>query len=423
MAGDPFDSRLSAVLALPWREAYPVGDGRLRVADLFCGAGGFTLGFAAAGWEPVWACDSSPRAVALYEAVAGDAGLDEHPVVTGDAREVTELPPHDVLCAGFPCQPFSKAGKGRAFDETSGRGLLVLEALRLAHVHRTPALLLENVRGLVSIDGGAVLRRILRALTRAGYACRWRVLDTSTHTSLPHSRARVFVAAFRDAAAAARFAWPEPLPAAERGALGDVLLPAGGLPRSLYHDVHGGTSIDRLVTEGIAGGAIFPGTGGMFRRNRGGRWMRKAGAVSYTLTHNMRLRAHVPWVWDARGPRRLHHREFMRLQGFDDRTPLPEGLSDTDVRGLMGNAVTVPLVERLARAMAAAMRGEGGPDSGDGAGEVVGSKRRRGRGPTESPAGTPDPKRPRTRSVARAEAGAGAFAVGGGAGGAPFSPH
>jgi site-specific DNA-cytosine methylase len=163
------------------------------------------------------------------------------------------VPPHDLLTAGFPCQPFSGAGRREGLGDP--RGTLFLEIVRLARALRPRALLLENVRGLAQHDGGRTLATVLAELEAAGYRCSHAVLDAAallpqarptelmrtrtTLTTTRHTwctraarrglirrgqeRARVFIVGLREdlPGAAAAFAWPR-LPALRRAAA-DVL--------------------------------------------------------------------------------------------------------------------------------------------------------------------------------------------------------
>ena len=102
----------------------------------------------------------------------------------------SEVPQHDLLCAGFPCQSFSIAGKRKGFEDT--RGTLFFDICRIAKHHRTPLLFLENVKGLLSHDEGLTFRTILQTLSELGYSIKWEVLN-SKHFGVPQNRERVFI--------------------------------------------------------------------------------------------------------------------------------------------------------------------------------------------------------------------------------------
>ncbi|EOD38823.1 hypothetical protein EMIHUDRAFT_56747, partial [Emiliania huxleyi CCMP1516] len=138
-----------------------------RYAELFAGVGGFRLALDGLGGRCVFASEIDPCAAATYERNFGDAPL-------GDITEVPDedLPAHDLLTAGFPCQSFSRSGEQRGLGDA--RGDLFFEIVRVAPA----ALLLENVPNLLRVDNGHALHIIVHALTRAGYHCRLKKKNT-----------------------------------------------------------------------------------------------------------------------------------------------------------------------------------------------------------------------------------------------------
>lgn len=161
----------------------------MRVVELFAGIGGFRLGLERAGHEVVWANEWDKQACDTYDKNFKDKG---HLI---DRRDLTiipagDIPAHDLIVGGFPCQAFSIAGKRLGFEET--RGTLFFEILRIARHHRTPYLFLENVKGLLNHDGGRTFDTIIRALDESGYDCGWQVLN-SKHFGVPQNRERIFI--------------------------------------------------------------------------------------------------------------------------------------------------------------------------------------------------------------------------------------
>ena len=168
--------------------------------DLFAGIGGMRRGFEAVGGQCVFTSEWDKYSQATYRANFGE----DHPVA-GDITGVSaaEVPPHDVLLAGFPCQPFSLAGVskknslGRAHgfaDET--QGTLFFDVVRMLEYHRPAAFLLENVKNLTSHDRGRTFRVIKGALHELGYHFDARVIDAKGW--VPQHRERVFIAGFRE---------------------------------------------------------------------------------------------------------------------------------------------------------------------------------------------------------------------------------
>ena len=149
-------------------------------ADLFCGIGGFHYAAASLGLRCVFACDIDKDAQAQY---AHNFGMKPH----GDITQISadRIPDHDILFGGFPCQPFSIIGKREGLKDS--RGTLIYEVIRILHAKRPQAIVLENVRQLVSIGGGSAIQTIVSALNDAGYACDWRVLNALDY-GLPQKR-------------------------------------------------------------------------------------------------------------------------------------------------------------------------------------------------------------------------------------------
>jgi len=170
-----------------------------RFVDLFCGIGGFHGALAALGGECVYAVDIDEAAAMVYSRNWGRNPLGD---ITKDANDLQVLvPEHDVLCAGFPCQPFSKSGFQRGMDET--RGTLYWNILRIIETHKPALVLLENVRNIAGPRHRHEWELIIRTLREAGYLVSERPsifsphLLPPSHGGKPHVRERVFIAAIR----------------------------------------------------------------------------------------------------------------------------------------------------------------------------------------------------------------------------------
>lgn len=157
---------------------------------MFAGIGGFRSGLSKFGdfFVPVGFCEIDPYARKAYEAIYDTKGE----LFFEDARKIVpeELPDIDLICGGFPCQSFSIAGKRGGFEDA--RGTLFFEIARIARVKRPKYLLLENVPGLLSHDGGRTFATILNALSELGYNVAWHVLN-SANFGVPQARKRVFL--------------------------------------------------------------------------------------------------------------------------------------------------------------------------------------------------------------------------------------
>ncbi len=153
--------------------------------DLFAGIGGFRLGLECVGFQCVGSCEINEQAKKIYK--KNFRFEQEHLDVTRlDARNLSD---HDILCAGFPCQAFSTAGKRLGFADT--RGTLFFEIARIAREKRPQMLFLENVKGLLSHDSGRTFATVLLSLHEIGYALEWQVVNGRYF--LPQNMERVFI--------------------------------------------------------------------------------------------------------------------------------------------------------------------------------------------------------------------------------------
>ena len=175
---------------------------KFRYAELFAGIGGFRVALDALGGECVFASELEREARDVYAANHGC-------VPRGDITEIpaTDLPAHDLLTAGFPCQSFSKAGEMKAFRDP--RGALFFEVTRLLRHHQPACFILENVPQLAELNDGKLLAVVLEELTSAGYTTHYRIL--SSRPLVAQRRERLYFVGFRDnlgAKVAASFQWP-----------------------------------------------------------------------------------------------------------------------------------------------------------------------------------------------------------------------
>ncbi len=186
----------------------------MRFIDLFCGIGGFRWALEALGHECVFSCDKDPHAQETY---AMNFGESPH----GDVMSMdgSDLPEHDVLCGGFPCQPFSISGNQQGFEDA--RGTLLYHVLRIAEFHQPKVLFLENVKNFHGHDGGRTLASTVEMLGNVGYHCHHAVLNASRY-GVPQKRERIYFVCFRKNLELPEFSFPDPTD--EDIALEDVLL-------------------------------------------------------------------------------------------------------------------------------------------------------------------------------------------------------
>lgn len=190
---------------------------KIRFIDLFAGIGGFHLALHELDCKCVFACEIDEYARKTYEtnfkAKSPDIFANGH-----FAKDVTDisldtLPEYDILCAGFPCQPFSQAGYKKGFHEDKdNRGNMFFEILKFIDSHKPKALFLENVRHLVNHDDGRTFNTIKQCIEQRGYSFNYRVIKASDF-NLPQHRPRVFIVCFRaDIGSRKNFTFPDPVP-------------------------------------------------------------------------------------------------------------------------------------------------------------------------------------------------------------------
>jgi DNA (cytosine-5)-methyltransferase 1 len=332
--------------------------GAFRFIDLFAGIGGIRRGFDAIGGSCVFTSEWDEYAKKTY-LINFPSGPSHS--FAGDITTVAEedVPDHDVLLAGFPCQPFSIAGvsKKNALGRPHGfadatQGTLFFDVARIIAAKRPKAFLLENVRNLVGHDKGRTFSTILDVLTRElGYHVSWKVINAKHF--VPQHRERVIIVGFCQATG---FSWDAlRLPAIEDGPkLGSILHREDGSEPSTWNCLEGakGKVSSRYVLsdklwqylQDYAAKHRAKGNGfgfGLTDRNQ----------VARTLSARYYKDGSEILVDRGRGrnPRRLTPRECARLMGFDDDFQIP--VSDTRAYKQFGNSVVVPVIREVARIM------------------------------------------------------------------------
>ena len=289
---------------------------QFRFIDLFCGIGGFHTAAHSLGLKGVFACDIDEECRRSYEA---NHGLRPQGDIT--SVEAQDIPDHDLLCAGFPCQPFSIIGDRAGFADA--RGTLFFELERVISAKRPPMIVLENVRQLVSHDKGQSLRKILASLNALGYWADYKILN-ALKFGLPQKRERVIIIAFRKPMRS--FPWP--IDALPMKPLAQVLEKN---PEN-KHFVSERIKLSRLAKHTSS---VHP---SIWHEN-------KAGNVSsHPFSCALRAGASYNYLL-VNGERRLTPREMLRLQGFPDSFKIV--CNDSQTRKQAGNSVPVPMIRAI----------------------------------------------------------------------------
>jgi len=334
--------------------------------DLFAGIGGLRRGFETIGGQCIFTSEWNKYAQQTYL-----ANFDCSHDIAGDITQIPEgiIPPHDVLLAGFPCQPFSIAGvsKKNSLNRPHGfrcdaQGTLFFDVARIIDYHRPQAFLLENVKNLVTHDKGRTFEIINRVLTEElGYRTHWKVIDASSW--VPQHRERVFMVGFRQS----------------NGFTFDDLLTPDILARprleSILHPENGTEPPEKPYTLGSQGNVAEKYTLSdnlwNYLQNYAKRHREKGNGFGFGLvgeddiarTLSARYYKDGSEILIRQGdcnPRRLTPRECARLMGFDrpGKQEMIIPVSDTQAYKQFGNAVVVPAVETVARHMAPWIVGE-----------------------------------------------------------------
>lgn len=307
-----------------------------RVVDLFAGIGGFTLAARSLGGDSVLAVEAHPVAAHVYARNFGATP-------PTDIADVHDLPPHEILCGGFPCQSFSQAGRKGGLDDP--RGSLYQHVVRLLRVAKPSGFVLENVVGLLNHDNGATIARVVGDLADAGYSVAKTIVDAGRW--VPQSRKRVYIVGVRRDIDA----W-----APDLGRLGfDAPKP----PRVWeILDAHADVDPKYVLTERMWQVAQAHRDRHRAKGHGFGFWfLPKTATHSRTLTrHYYRDGFEILLDRGALGrPRKLTPDECRRLMGFPADYDFA-GVSDTARYQLLGNAVvpqaTAAVMERLVRVIA-----------------------------------------------------------------------
>jgi len=176
-----------------------------KFIDLFCGIGGFHLALNSFGAECVFASDIDEMARNVYKKnFKIEPKGDIIPIVKNAKKEI---PSHDILCAGFPCQSFSISGNQAGFKDKK-TGKLFYEITNIVKVHKPKFILLENVANLEKHDKGNTIKTIKTELEKAGYSIHYKILNSSDY-NIPQCRKRIYIVAFRNDIFSKKFNFPE----------------------------------------------------------------------------------------------------------------------------------------------------------------------------------------------------------------------
>ena len=347
---NPFDVTIENTVKKP----------KFTFIDLFAGIGGLRLGFEAVQGKCVFTSEWDEGARKTYLA---NFSSDHRFVGDITACQAESIPLHDVLLAGFPCQPFSIAGIGKknamglphGFD-CDIQGTLFFDIVRILAAKRQKAFLLENVKNLVSHDKGRTFKKIIQTLTEdLGYAVHWKIIDGQHF--VPQHRERIFIVGFRDKT---DFSWSSlKMPDRENLNLGSILHPEDGT--ELVEEPYTFGEMAQVHSKYTLSDKLWS-----YLQSHAQRQKMKGNGFHYNLADRKSIAATLSARYYKDGaeilipqreglnPRKLTPRECRRLMGFPNRFIIP--VSDVQAYRQFGNSVIVPVVEAIAHIILPCLR-------------------------------------------------------------------
>ena len=301
---------------------------RFKFIDLFAGIGGMRIAFEKVGGECVFSSEWDKFAQQTYLANFGES---PHGDIT--QVELKDVPRHDILIGGFPCQPFSHAGLKRGFEDT--RGTLFFDVARIIDNRKPSMVLLENVKGFTTHDKGRTMAVVKETLEDLGYNVFHRVLNARDF-GVPQNRERVFIVAINKKKLGS-IGFEYPIPKKTETKLGDILESKVDDKYTISNKLWAGHK--RRLREHRKKGNGFGYS--LFNSNS-----------PYTSTISARYYkdgSEILIEQKEANPRKLTPREASRLQGFPESFKIP--VSDNQAYKQFGNSVAVPVIHAIAKNM------------------------------------------------------------------------
>lgn len=320
----------------------------VKFIDLFAGIGGFHLALSSYGAKCVFASEIDNHAANVY---FNNFNLKPMGDITKISSE--EIPSHDILCAGFPCQSFSISGKQKGFEDL--RGTLFFEIIRIVEHHKPKLLILENVKNLEKHDKGNTYKTIIQSITNQGYDIFSQVLNAGDY-GLPQNRERIIFVAFRKDLKISKFTFP--ISTQKLVCLNDILEKE---PKAKFVTRDDIEMSDKQIEEfDIFGSQIkYQKPIQIGKVNKGGQGER----IYHKLGHSITLSAQGGGVGSKTGlyyidgnVRKLSVRECARLQGFPDSFKITS--SDSQSQKQFGNAVPVNVIQYVIKEIIKRWRNE-----------------------------------------------------------------
>lgn len=348
---------------------------KYTIGSLFAGIGGIDIGFEQAGAKVVWANELDKHACITYRTNFKNVLIEK------DIRKLcsVDMPDVDIITAGWPCVAFSVAGnrhgmkyqcedcncehnvtyeqyitkvtcpkcKSKNTKAKDERGTLFFDVIRFIRAKQPRAIFLENVKNLVGHDNGNTFKVIRKMLEDSEYYIKYKVLNTMEYGNIPQNRERIFIVGFRNKDDYDRFVFPNPIPLTKK--IEDILF-RDVKQDDKYYYTDKSRYYSMLKEEVIKRDTVYQLRRVYVRENQS--------KVCPTLTANMGTGGNnVPIILDKWGIRKITPREALNFQGFPKNFKIPENMADSHIYKQVGNAVSVPVVRRIAKNLIAVLDG------------------------------------------------------------------
>ena len=315
-----------------------------KAIDLFAGIGGIRLGFDQAFQneiKTVFVSEWDDKAVETYR-----ANFNSNVNIVGDITTVDEknIPEHDILLAGFPCQAFSLAGRKKGFEDA--RGTLFFDVARIVKYHKPKVVFCENVKNLVNHDRGRTFKIIKNILEELGYRVFYKVLN-SKDFGVPQNRERIYIVAFRTDIAPLSFSFPdssgtstfikdiiEEHEGSSKYYLSTTYLESLRRHKERHMSKGNGFGYEIRDNDSVAGAIVCGGMG------------RERNLIVDNRLTDFKPVTHIKGEVNKDFIRKMTPREWARLQGFPDKFKFV--VADTHLYKQFGNSVTVPVIKAIA---------------------------------------------------------------------------
>ena len=316
---------------------------KIKFIDLFSGTGAFTLVLEKNDkFKCVFTNDMMECSKKIYT-----LNNPLHKFTLEDLNKINtcDIPTHDLLCGGFPCQPFSIAGEKKGFEDK--RANVFWKIIEILEKYKPQIIILENVKNLKSHDKGKTYKIIEEKLQEIGYYIKTAILDTCKITNIPQHRERIYIVGFRNKEQFNKFNFE--FEEKNKGKITDFL--EKNIDDNYYYSDRFKVfdEINKSVTKNISENILYQYRRYYIRENKSN--------CCPTLTANMGSGGHnVPLLKDDKGIRKLTPRECFNLQGFPSNYKLPN-ICDSLLYKLAGNAVSVPVIELIVKKLDGVLRG------------------------------------------------------------------